>query len=63
MGFSKNHNRRGHKLQEGLYKIEFHTVHSIGNGVIHATCRKLRGGHALQMPGVAVKAVLTRIGD
>jgi len=108
-------------LQEGLYKVEFHTVHGSGNGVIYATSGKLRGGNsgfafigtyirrgeqihvkistqrhnadpdlkplfgtdmitlmlkgtengdmvdfegaALQLPGVAFKAVLTRIGD
>jgi hypothetical protein len=109
------------KLREGLYKVEFHTVHGTGNGVLYATAGKLRGGNsgfafignyvrkgdeihvrvstlrhtvdpgfqplfgtdmitlalkgtqngdlvdfegnALQMPGVAFKAVLTRIGD
>jgi hypothetical protein len=63
-------------LREGLYKVEFHTVHGTGNGVIYATSGKLRGGNsgfafigrdfegtALQLPGVAFKAVLTRIGD
>ena len=108
-------------MQEGLYKVEFYTVHGTGNGVIYATCGKLRGGNsgfafigtytgkgdeifvkistqrhnpdpgfkalfgidmitltlkgttngdmvdfegtALQLPGVAFKAVLTRIGD
>jgi hypothetical protein len=98
---------RGFKLQEGLYKVEFHTVHGAGNGVLYATSgstRKsddihvkistqrhnpdpgfkplfgtdmitltLKGaqngdmvdfeGTALQAPGVAFKAVLTRIGD
>ena len=114
-------NRWGCKLREGLYKVEFHTVHGTGNGVIYATSGKLRGGNsgfaftgsytdkgeeilakvstqrhnydpgfkplfgtdmitltlkgtasgdlvdfegsALQLPGVAFKAVLTRIGD
>jgi len=114
-------NRRGSNLREGLYKVEFHTVHGTGTGVIYATSGKLRGGNsgfafignytgngdaihvkvstqrhnddpavrplfgtdmitltlkgkasgdmvdfegaALQMPGVAFKAVLTRIGD
>jgi len=109
------------KLQEGLYKVEFHTVHGTGNGVLYAVSGKLRGGNsgfafignytrkgdeihvkistlrhnldpgfkplfgtdmitltlkgsengdmvdfegeALQLPGVAFKAVLTRIGD
>jgi hypothetical protein len=109
-------------LQEGLYKVEFHTVHGTGTGVIYATAGKLRGGNsafafvgtytdksdgtnvkvstqrhnpdpafrplfgndmitltlrgtehggnmvdfegsALQMPGVAFKAVLTRLSD
>ena len=111
----------GRNLQEGLYKVEFHTVHGTGNGVLYATSGKLRGGNsgfafignytrkgdeihvkistlrhnpdpgfrplfgtdmitltlkgtengdmadfegtALQMPGLAFKAVLTRIGD
>ena len=118
---SKIDNRWGCKLREGLYKVEFHTVHGTGNGVIYATSGKLRGGNsgfaftgsytdkgdgilakvstqrhshdpsfkplfgtdmitltlkgsasgdmvdfegtALQLPGVAFKAVLTRIGD
>ena len=108
-------------MQDGLYKVEFHTVHGTGNGVIYATSGKLRGGNsgfafignyirkdgeihvkistqrhnddpalkplfgsdmitlmlkgtqngdivdfegaALQVPGVAFKAVLTRIAD
>jgi hypothetical protein len=108
-------------LQEGLYKLEFHTVQGMGNGVLYATSGKLRGGNsgfafignyrrrgdeihvkistvrhnpdpgfkplfgtdmitmtlkgtkhgdmldfegaALQMPGVAFKAILMRIGD
>lgn len=109
-------------MQEGLYKVEFHTVHGTGTGVIYATAGKLRGGNsafafvgtytdksdgthvkvstqrynpdpafrplfgndmitltlrgtehggnmvdfegsALQMPGVAFKAVLTRLSD
>jgi hypothetical protein len=109
------------KLQEGLYKVEFHTVHGAGSGVLYASGGKLRGGNtgfafigsytgkddkilvkistqrhnddpnlkplfgtdmitltlrgtpngdmidfegtALQLPGVAFKAVLTRISD
>ena len=109
------------QLQDGLYKVEFHTVHGTGSGVIYATAGKLRGGNtgfafignytgkgdeifvkistqrhnpdpgfkplfgidmitltlkgttngdmvdfegtALQLPGVAFKAVLTRIGE
>jgi len=108
-------------LREGLYKVEFHTIHGTGTGVIYATAGKLRGGNAafafigtyvdrdggiqvkvstqrhnpdpafrplfgtdmitvtlkgiahgdmidfegtaLQMPGVAFKAILTRISD
>jgi T3SS negative regulator,GrlR len=108
-------------LQEGLYKVEFHTVHGTGTGVVYATAGKLRGGNsafafvgsytdksdgthvkistqrynqdpafralfgtdmitltlrgtehgnmvdfegsALQLPGVAFKAVLTRVSD
>ena len=108
-------------MREGLYKVEFHTVHGTGTGVIYATSGKLRGGNsgfafsgnytgqgddilvkistqrhnddpafkplfgtdmitlmlkgrengdmvdfegsALQLPGVAFKAVLMRIGD
>jgi T3SS negative regulator,GrlR len=111
----------GIKLQEGLYKVEFYTVHGTGSGVVYATSGKLRGGNsgfafvgsytgegddihvkistrrhnddpalkplfgtdmitlmlkgtqngdivdfegaALQVPGVAFKAVLTRIAD
>jgi hypothetical protein len=33
-------------LREGLYKVEFHTVHGTGTGVIYATCGKLRGGNS-----------------
>lgn len=40
------YNRRGCKLREGLYKVEFHTVHGTGNGVIYATSGKLRGGNS-----------------
>ena len=108
-------------MREGLYKVEFHTVHGTGTGVVYATAGKLRGGNsafafvgnyvekhdgiqakistqrhnpdpafrplfgtdmitltlrgtesghmvdfegtALQLPGVAFKAILTRIGD
>jgi hypothetical protein len=111
----------GTNLREGLYKVEFHTVHGTGTGVIYATAGKLRGGNsafafignyvtgddgiqvkvstqrhnadpafrplfgtdmitltlrgsedgdmvdfegtALQLPGVAFKAILTRISD
>jgi hypothetical protein len=33
-------------LQEGLYKVEFHTVHGTGTGVIYAISGKLRGGNS-----------------
>jgi hypothetical protein len=33
-------------LREGLYKVDFHTVHGAGNGVIHAIGGKLRGGNS-----------------
>jgi hypothetical protein len=33
-------------LREGLYKVEFHTVHGTGSGVIYATSGKLRGGNS-----------------
>ena len=33
-------------MQEGLYKVEFHTVHGNGSGVVYATCGKLRGGNS-----------------
>jgi T3SS negative regulator,GrlR len=118
---SSNLQPPGCTLREGLYKVEFHTVHGTGTGVIYASSGKLRGGNsgfafigsytgkgeeihvkvstqrhhddpalkplfgtdmitltlkgtadgdmvdfegaALQLPGVAFKAVLTRIGD
>jgi hypothetical protein len=31
-------------LREGLYKVEFHTVHGTGTGVIYAISGRLRGG-------------------
>jgi hypothetical protein len=34
------------QLQEGLYKVEFHTAHGAGSGVIYATRGKLRGGNS-----------------
>jgi hypothetical protein len=37
---------RGWILQEGLYKVEFHTVHGTGTGVIYAVGGKLRGGNS-----------------
>ncbi len=33
-------------MQEGLYKVEFHTAHGAGCGVIYATSGKLRGGNS-----------------
>ena len=33
-------------MREGLYKVEFHTVHGTGTGVIYATNGKLRGGNS-----------------
>jgi hypothetical protein len=33
-------------LQEGLYKVEFHTIHGTGSGVVYATGGKLRGGNS-----------------
>ena len=33
-------------MQEGLYKVELHTVHGTGNGVLYATSGKLRGGNS-----------------
>lgn len=33
-------------MREGLYKVEFHTGHGTGSGVIYATSGKLRGGNS-----------------
>jgi hypothetical protein len=33
-------------LREGLYKVDFYTVHGTGCGVIHAIGGKLRGGNS-----------------
>jgi T3SS negative regulator,GrlR len=33
-------------LRDGLYKVEFHTVHGTGSGVIYATSGKVRGGNS-----------------
>ena len=33
-------------MREGLYTVEFHTVHGTGTGVIYATSGKLRGGNS-----------------
>ena len=50
---------RESKLQEGLYKVEFHTVHGTGNGVLYATSGKLRGGNS----GFAFIGNYTRKGE
>jgi hypothetical protein len=42
----RGHNFRGRTLQEGLYKVEFHTVHGTGSGVLYAVNGKLRGGNS-----------------
>ena len=33
-------------MQEGLYKVEFHTDHGTGTGVIYVINGKLRGGNS-----------------
>jgi len=33
-------------LREGLYKVDFHTVHGSGCGVVYASGGKLRGGNS-----------------
>ena len=33
-------------MQAGLYKVQFHTVHGTGSGVIYAIEGKLRGGNS-----------------
>jgi len=33
-------------LHDGLYKVEFHTAHGTGSGVVYATAGKLRGGNS-----------------
>jgi hypothetical protein len=33
-------------LQAGLYKVQFHTVHGTGSGVIYVIDGKLRGGNS-----------------
>jgi hypothetical protein len=33
-------------LREGLYKLEYHTVHGTGTGVLYAIGGKLRGGNS-----------------
>jgi hypothetical protein len=46
-------------LREGLYKVEFHTIHGTGTGVIYATSGKLRGGNS----GFAFSGNYTGQGD
>jgi hypothetical protein len=46
VSFEKSIHLRGSTLREGLYKLEFHTVHGSGNGVVYATSGKLRGGNS-----------------
>ena len=36
----------GQGVQEGLYIVDFHTVHGTGSGVVYATAGKLRGGNS-----------------
>jgi hypothetical protein len=33
-------------VRDGLYKVDFHTVHGTGSGVIYASGGKLRGGNS-----------------
>jgi hypothetical protein len=33
-------------LRDGLYKVDFHTVHGSGTGVVYATAGKIRGGNS-----------------
>lgn len=33
-------------MRDGLYAVEFHTVHGTGTGVVYATGGKLRGGNS-----------------
>ena len=33
-------------MRDGLYKVDFHTVHGTGNGVIYAINGKVRGGNS-----------------
>jgi hypothetical protein len=34
------------QVKDGLYKVDFHTVHGTGSGVIYATSGKIRGGNS-----------------
>ncbi len=33
-------------MRDGLYRVEFHTVHGTGSGVVYACSGKLRGGNS-----------------
>ncbi|MBR0715074.1 GrlR family regulatory protein [Bradyrhizobium liaoningense] len=33
-------------MREGLYKVDFHTVHGTGCGVVYVTSGKMRGGNS-----------------
>ncbi|MBN9007860.1 MAG: hypothetical protein J0H40_20890 [Rhizobiales bacterium] len=33
-------------MRDGLYKVDFHTVHGTGSGVIYAISGKVRGGNS-----------------
>ena len=33
-------------MRDGLYKVDFHTVHGTGSGVIYAIAGKVRGGNS-----------------
>lgn len=46
-------------MRDGLYKVEFHTVHGTGSGVIYAIGGKIRGGNS----GVAFVGNYTGNGD
>jgi len=37
---------RGQALRQGLYKVDFHTVHGTGCGVVYVTDGKMRGGNS-----------------
>jgi hypothetical protein len=46
-------------LKDGLYKVDFHTVHGAGSGVVYATNGKIRGGNS----GVAFIGTYTGKGE
>jgi T3SS negative regulator,GrlR len=33
-------------VRDGLYKVDYHTVHGTGNGVVYAAGGKIRGGNS-----------------